>query len=167
MTAFAGLPEVVEVKRYLDGRQKEFRCGLVDYDGRSAVLLYISSGPVELFGLALPAGTVTFGYYWADRDYNVYHWQHPEGGTIALYFNLADGTRLGRERLEWRDLAVDILATPCGRLEVLDEDELPADADPAVHATVERARHTILTDLDRIRAEVESRSRALWPQVFG
>ncbi len=163
----APLPEVLEIKRYLDGREKQFRCGLVECDERSAVLLYIACGSVELFGLTLPAGTVTFGYYWVDRPYNIYHWQAPDGRTIAAYFNLADGTRLTDGRLEWRDLTVDVLATPDGRIEVLDEDELPADLEPDVRATIEAAKQTVLGGHLAIVAEVEARSRQLWPRVFG
>src|SRR5262249_50676652 len=72
------LPEIVEVKRYLDGSEKRFHCRLIERDDRSAVLLYRSDRPYEVHGLALPAGTVTFGYYWVDRPHNVYHWQRPE-----------------------------------------------------------------------------------------
>ena len=43
-------------------------------------------------------------------------------------------------RLEWRDLTVDVLATPAGRLEVLDEDELPADLDAATRARIEAGK---------------------------
>lgn len=161
------LPEVVEVKRYLDGRVKEFRCGLVEADDVSQVLLYISHRAGEIFGLAMPAGTVTFGYYWANRDYNVYHWQAPAGDTIAVYFNLSADTRLGREVMEWRDLAIDILYTPSGRLEVLDEDEFPDDAPAAIRTAMLRGKQTILDHHQTIVAEVETRSRALWPRVFG
>jgi hypothetical protein len=164
---FEALPEIVEVKRYLDGSEKRFHCRLIERGDRSAVLLYRSDRPYEVHGLALPAGTVTFGYYWTDRPYNVYHWQRPEGGTIAYYFNLADSTSLAGETIEWRDLTVDVLTTPIGRVDVLDEHELPAELDPALHEAIERAKALVLAGHRTVAAELEARSRALWARVFG
>ena len=54
----------------------------------------------------------------------------PTGGRSGFYFNIADRTRIAEAELEWRDLVVDVLATPAGRLELLDEDELPAVVEP-------------------------------------
>jgi len=117
-------------------------------------------------GIDLPAGTITFGHFWTDRLYNVYHWLGERGQTIAFYFNLADRTVIEGGRLEWRDLTLDVLATPAGRLEVLDEDELPADLDPTTRARIEEAKGAILGDPRRLMAEIEARSRALYPRVF-
>jgi hypothetical protein len=73
---------------------------------------------------AAAAGTVSFGHFWTDRPYNVYHWMDgTTGATIGYYVNLADSTRVDGDLLEWRDLAVDILIRPDGNVTVLDEDE--------------------------------------------
>ena len=121
----ATLPEILELKRTLDGQEKRFACRLIEGDRRQAVVLFIAPAAMHVHGIDLPAGTVTFGYFWTDRLYNVYHWLGERGQTIAFYFNLADRTVIADGRLEWRDLTLDVLATPAGRLDVLDEDELP------------------------------------------
>ena len=112
------LREVTEVKRTLAGGEKRFACRLVDGDAHAAVLLWIAPEAMNVHGVALPAGTISFGHFWDDRSYNVYHWLGPAGETLGYYFNIAAETRLSPGRLEWLDLAVDVLATPAGRLEV-------------------------------------------------
>jgi hypothetical protein len=162
----AMLPEIIELKRTLDGREKRFACRLIEGDRRQAVVLFISPAAMHVHGIDLPAGTVTFGHFWTERLYNVYHWLDRRGRTIGFYFNLSDQTVIEDARLEWRDLTLDVLATPAGRFEVLDEDELPPDLDAATRARIEEAKRSILADPGRLIAEVESRSRALYPRVF-
>jgi predicted RNA-binding protein associated with RNAse of E/G family len=160
------LPAVLELKRTLDGREQRFACRMIEADHHHAVLLFIAASPMHVHGVDLPAGTVTFGHFWTDRPYNVYHWLDPQGGTIGFYFNLSDSTIIGEGRLEWRDLTLDILSTPAGRLEVLDQDQLPADLDETLRARIEQAKALILSDPHRITDEVEQRSRALYARVF-
>jgi hypothetical protein len=160
------LPDILEVKRTLDGREKRFRCRLIDGDRRHTVVLFVAPTAMQVHGVDLPAGTVTFGHFWTDRYYNVYHWLDTRGGTIGYYFNLSDGTTIGDGRLEWRDLTLDVLATPAGRLDVLDEDELPKDLDPAARGHIAAGRRAILSDPRQLMAEIEERSRAVYPRVF-
>ncbi len=163
---FATLPAILELKRTLDGCEKRFHCRVIEGDQRRVVVLYIAPAAMHVHGVDLPAGTVTFGYFWTDRLYNVYHWLDGRGETIGFYFNLSDQTVIGDGHLEWRDLTLDVLATPAGRLEVLDEDELPADLDETTRAHIEEARRSILADPGRLTDEIERRSRALYPRVF-
>ena len=160
------LPEILELKRTLDGREKRFACRLIEGDRRQAVVLFISPAAMHVHGIDLPAGTITFGHVWTDRLYNVYHWLDARGDTIGFYFNLSDQTVIADARIEWRDLTLDVLATPAGRLEVLDEDEVPPDLDAATRARIEEAKRAILADPRGLITEIEARSRALYPRVF-
>ncbi len=162
------LPEIVELKRTLDGREKRYPCRLIEGDRRHAVVLFVAPAAMQVHGVDLPAGTVTFGHFWTDRPYNVYHWLDPRGATIGFYFNLSDGTVIDVDgaRLDWRDLTLDVLATPAGRLEVLDEHELPVDLDPGLRARITAATQAILADPRALMSEIEARSRALYPRVF-
>lgn len=161
------LPEIIETKRTLAGRKKTFPCRLLArLPERGVVLLFVSDSAVRVHGLPLPAGTVTFGYFWPDRPYNVYHWMTPDGGTLALYVNLADDTTVEDGRLSWRDLTVDILMPPGRAPLVLDEDELPVDLDPETRARITRARDQVLAGAEALRAEVEASSHRLWPRAF-
>ena len=160
------LPPLVEIKRTLVGDEKRFHCRKLDGDAHRVVVLWIASAPMHVHGVDLPAGTISFGHFWTDRFYNVYHWVDRAGRSVGFYFNLADQTRIDSERLEWRDLAVDVLMTPVGRLDVLDEDELPADLDAETAAHVAAGRRAILDAPAALMAEIETASRALYPLVF-
>lgn len=160
------LPEILEVKRTLDGREERFQCRLIEGDQRQAVVLFVAPAGMRVHGIDLPAGTVTFGHFWTDRLYNVYHWLDGRSGTIAFYFNLADQTVIEAARLEWRDLTIDVLATPAGRVDVLDEDELPPALDAVTRAHLAEAKRAILADPRGLMAEIEARTRELYPRVF-
>src|SRR5262249_36567516 len=130
------LASIVEIKRTLAGAEKRFDCLRLAGNAEHVVVLWVAPGPMHVHGGDLPAGAVSFGHFWTGRRYNVYHWVDAERRTtIGFYFNLADQTRIAAGQIEWRDLVVDVLATPAGRLEVLDENELPEvlDAEVAAH----------------------------------
>ncbi len=161
------LAEITETKTTLLGVEKIYRCRLITRAAGAAVVIFVSDAAIRVANLTLPAGTVTFGYFWEDRPYNVYHWMAPGGATLGHYFNLADRTQIADGTLTWRDLAIDVLVRPGAPPAVLDEDEVPADLDAATQATIAAARSTIIRDADKIIGALESSSRTLWPRVFG
>jgi len=159
------LPEITEIKETLAGTRKTFHCHVVDRQPGSLVVLFVSKAPVRVHDIDLPAGTVTFGYFWVERNFNVYHWMSPSGATLAFYVNLCDGTRI-EDILHWRDLTVDILIPPSGEAVVLDEDEIPLALDSTTRARIDRAKQDVLTRAGALRVELEAHSDALWPAVF-
>src|ERR1043165_2623246 len=156
-------PAILEIKHTLDGREKRFDCRLLALapDGRHAAVLWIAPAAMLVRGVDLPAGTVSVGHFWTDRHYNVYHWLDPAGKTLGDYFNICDRTHIGAEVIEWRDLTVGVLALPGGRLDVLDEHELPADLPPATAAVIAEGKNAILTDPTAVLANIEAASRAV------
>ena len=161
------LVPVVEIKHRLAGGEKRFDCLRLEGSSRHAVLLWIAPEPMQVHGVDLPAGTVSFGHFWTDRFYNVYHWLDADRRTtIGFYFNIADRTRIAEAELEWRDLVVDVLATPAGRLELLDEDELPAVIEPEIAAHIAAGKAAILDAPASVMAEIEAASQALFSLVF-
>jgi hypothetical protein len=166
MTAMPPLVPVVEIKQTLEGGEKRFNCLRLAGTAGHAVLLWIAPEPMHVHGVELPAGTISFGHFWTDRFYNVYHWLDADRRTIGFYFNIADRTRIGESELAWRDLVVDVLATPAGRLDVLDEDELPAVVEPEAAAHIAAGRGAILGAPAVVMAEIETASRALFSVAF-
>lgn len=165
--AFAGLGEIVETKTTLGGARKQFRCRVVSRAPDAAVVLFISDRAYQVGDLELPVGTVTLGYFWTDRPFNVYHWLTPEGRTIAHYFNLSANTSITDDALQWSDLTVDVLVRPGGSPEVLDEDELPDDLAPALVDVIAAARAVTLRDAIGTAALTERESTRLWQDLFG
>jgi Protein of unknown function (DUF402) len=158
------LPRVTEVKRTLSGRETRFECAILKHDGPHVVVLFVAPRAMCVHGVDLPAGTVTFGHFWTDRPYNVYHWLDPVSGlTIGYYVNLSDSTRMADGYLEWRDLIIDVLLLPNGCVAVLDADEVPADAPAALVLKIADVQSAILRGSDSLIAELEHHRAALWP----
>jgi len=160
----AALPPILEIKRTLDGREKRFDCRLLARaaDDRHAAVLWVAPAPMHVHGVDLPTGTISVGHFWSDRHYNVYHWLDPAGQTLGYYFNICDQTRITADVIDWRDLIIDVLALPEGRLDLLDEHELPAELPPGVAAHIAAGTRAILDSPAALLAEIEAASRAVW-----
>jgi hypothetical protein len=166
VTRFDGLPPILEIKRTLAGAEKRFECRRLHVDGPHLVVLFVAPAPLQVHGVALPAGTVTFGHFWRDRPYNVYHWLDPVTGQgLGVYVNLAAETRIQDDRLEWLDLILDVLVAPGQPPCVLDEDEIPALAPPGLLARIAAARAAVLDELPRLLDELERFRARLWPAL--
>jgi hypothetical protein len=59
----------------------------------------------------------------------------------------------------------DVLATPDGRFQVLDEEELPPDLDPVLRRHIEACRDRIVAELPTLIAEIEARTATLLHRV--
>jgi len=156
---------ITEVKRTLAGREARFQCEVYSQTDDELVALFRLPEPRDVHGVWLPAGTITVGYFWRDRPYNLYHWLDKRGRTLAYYFNIGDVRSWGATEFEWDDLAVDILAAPSGRTRVLDEDELPDDLAPARRAYILAARDRVLAELAEL-IETAERGSALVLQAI-
>lgn len=125
------------------------------------VVIYRMPRDVLLEDVLLLKGSISLGYFWQDRRYNVYHWIDEQQNSVALYFNIADRTRITKQIIEWRDLTVDVLITPDGRCRVLDEHELPADLDTALLAYINQTRDELCREpLSRL-GEYDKLTRSL------
>lgn len=147
---------VIERKTRLDGTTEEFVCDALELEpGKRALLRLELDRDWDVAGvLKVPAGTFTFAHYWVDRPYNVYHWVN-EGRTLAYYVNIADRTTIAADLVGYRDLVVDVLLRPSGAIEILDEDELPTDLEPAARKSIAEALEVVVTGARGLMREVE------------
>ena len=152
---------ITERKTRFDGSVQEFPCrALVIEPGKHAVIRYDLDRDWHVGGMVLPKGGYTAGHFWIDRPYNVYHWLEPPGRTLAYYFNVGLVDEISAARVAWRDLIVDVLVKPDGAIDILDEDEVPADLPSEHRRTIAQALEQILTNPRRLVAEVERGTRA-------
>jgi len=153
-----------ETKRTLDGREKHFTCQVLERQPGSAVVLFVAPSPMAVAGVELPAGTVTFGHFWTERPYNVYHWLGSQGQHLGYYFNLSDQTVLDADALSWRDLVLDVLVRPGGGSpEVLDQHELDElRMKPDLRANIDRALSLLLAELPALLPALEASRLRLW-----
>jgi hypothetical protein len=152
---------ITEIKRTLSGREARFACEVYSQTDDELVALFRLPEPRDVHGVWLPAGTITVGYFWRNRPYNLYHWMDKKGRTLAYYFNVGDVRSWGPTEFEWDDLAVDILAAPSGRTQVLDEDELPEDLLADRREYILAARDEVLRDLTALIENAEQRSASV------
>lgn len=155
---------ILEIKRTLDGREKRFECTVLARTATQVTVLFVSTAPMNVHGIHLPTGTVTFGHFWTDRPYNVYHWLDPRtGAPLGTYVNVADQTTIEEDVLGWRDLVVDVLVSPAGVLTVLDEEELPGDLTPELRARIAATTASLRLGWAKLASELEQARVALWP----
>jgi predicted RNA-binding protein associated with RNAse of E/G family len=144
-----------EIKVRLSGERVYFGCELVEKRPDRVVLRHVLTHSAQVAGVDLPPGTVTLGYFWPERPYNIYHWLEPGGTTLAHYFNLSGPAIIRENELEWQDLVVDVLVTPDHRVQVLDEDEVPSSLDDEVRERIASALNEVLAGWPEIVEETE------------
>ncbi len=145
----------IEQKHLLSGDVHEYSCELVKLDGDFGALRYVIDQAYDIDGYHLAPGDTTHAFYWTNRPYTLYLWRLPRIGQILYYFNVADGIVLRTDLFSWRDLAIDILTDGKGSVHILDEDELPPDLAPDLHAYIFEAKTRILRDHRIITAEAD------------
>ncbi|HEX2657343.1 MAG TPA: DUF402 domain-containing protein [Polyangia bacterium] len=158
------LPSILEIKRTLSGREKQFDCRVLAARDGYVIVLFVAAETMHVHGVDLPAGTVTFGHFWEGRPYNVYHWlDAATGRTLGCYVNLSRDTVIREDRLEWLDLVVDVLVVPGEEPRVLDEDEVPADASLQEREAIAYALVTVRAVLPALLRDLETERERLWP----
>jgi hypothetical protein len=132
--------EITEVKRTLDGREHRYRCALIARTGDWTALRYVLPQAARVGTLGLPAGAVTVAHYWLGRPMTAYHWLDEGGRTLGVYLNAASDVTFGADFVSWLDLALDVLVTASGGIEVLDDDEARGAPEWAQRAIAEARR---------------------------
>ncbi len=153
-------PEFIsEHKAVLIGAAKTFQCELLELSNSEAVVIYRLQREVVIEGVHMPQGTISYGYFWEARNYNVYHFVTAQGKTLAFYFNVSDSTRISESQIYWRDLVLDVLVTPDAKSEVLDEHEIPEDICEDLRRLIFETRDQILERVVDLTNEIEERTR--------
>ena len=152
---------ITERKTRFDGTVEEFACDALEVEpGKRAVIRYALDRDWHVGGMVIPKGGYTAGHFWMDRPYNVYHWLN-DGKTLAHYFNVGLVDEISETRVAWRDLIIDVLVKPDGAIDILDEDEVPADLPSEHRRTIATALEQIMTNPRRLVAEIERETRSL------
>ena len=128
-------------------------------------------GTVRQAGLTFETGDILHEIFSPVHPYNAFAVFTPDGALKGWYANVDWPAVLETEGeatlLVWNDLYIDVVATPDGRLEVLDEDELAESglerSDPELHARILAARDELAArfhvrrppfqDVDRIEVD--------------
>jgi len=113
-------------------------------------------GVIPNIRIEVPPGSVSHGWFWTRRPYNLYRMRRPDGTLIAHRFDAVADVRLSPEAVEFRDLVLDWWATPDDTLIEEDREEFEelvaagglstndvAAANDAARAIFSRYRHVI------------------------
>jgi hypothetical protein len=149
--------KIKEVKRHVDGRVEEFDCEPVVVADDHAVVKFRMPTPVG----DIPKGTTTLGFFWRNRDYNLYRFLSRDGDLLGHRLDVVAEVSIEPDRVEYLDLVVDVLVSPTGDVHVEDEDEAKAAAkkgllEPAHVEAIENALGTILRDPRRIFRDADA-----------
>ena len=144
-----------EVKKYYDGSERKFPCQLLILENGFGIIKYVMENDFQLEHILLPKGTISLGFFWENRNYNVYQW-YSGIKPIARYFNISDFPHLTKEKFIWTDWIIDILVDGNNEIKILDEDELASIKNNRILTTIERTKKEILQNLDKIITEIDS-----------
>jgi hypothetical protein len=140
-----------EVKRRPDGREERFECEPVHVTDDVAVARFripAAVGPV-------PKGSITLGFFWRRRNYNLYRFLGRDGDVLLHRFDVVDEVEIDEHMVTYTDLYIDVLVSPTGEVTIEDEDELRRAArrgqiDERQVTAIEGALRTITRDWRRI-----------------
>ena len=156
----------LERKRKADGSLHEYETDLVHRDKTVVIVRFVltrDGGPPRL-PVSVRSGTVSYGYFWPRRHYNVYRWISPEGELVAHRFDAVTAVKVSEHEVDYRDLVLDWWAFPDGSIIEEDRDELDeAVAAGLVTKDEERlateAAYQVLSRYRHIIDEVEALER--------
>jgi protein associated with RNAse G/E len=151
-----------EYKTTYLGKTNVFECTLAERSAGEVVIVYEIPRPMIFAGMTFPLGSRSFGYFWEQRNYNVYHWKDPNQKTIGSYFNIAKDTRILEDKVLWNDLVVDVVVYPDGSEPlVLDEDEVPKSIDPSDREIIDSTKQLILSQAGDLTQELKTRTEKI------
>ncbi len=132
----------LEIKKLYSGQIKQYLCSLIHLDENFGILQYRLKKDYKVNDLCLPEGTISLGFFWHNRPYNIYQW-YQNNELIATYFNISDHTRLSNNEFSWRDLILDILILPGMAVKILDEQELGIITDTSLLEYIDESQKNI------------------------
>jgi predicted RNA-binding protein associated with RNAse of E/G family len=155
-----------ERKGKFDGTVHEYDTPLVHRDGRVAIVKFVmtrAGGPPRL-PVTVPAGSLSYGYFWPRRPYNVYRMLTPDQVLLGHRFDAVADVRFSADGVDYLDLILDWWAHPDGTLIEEDRDEFDeavsaGKLSPAQVARAEEAARQIFSRYRHIIDEVESLER--------
>lgn len=157
---------ILERKQKPDGSWREYPCMLVHREPGLAIIEFVMARGGEIFDtpLVIPPGSISYGYFWTRRPFNVYRMRTQDEGTgkgnggriLAHRFDALTEVRISAEQVSYRDLALDWWVLADGTLMEEDRGEFDAlvaagtfsendvaAADSASRAIYSRYRHII------------------------
>lgn len=144
-----------EEKETLSGAIKTYQCELITLQKQYGILQYNIEKEWNIAGHLIPKNSKTIAIYWKNRDYNLYWFLDTNNQTLFYYFNIGDNFDLSPTHFRWRDLTIDIVISAQGAIQVLDEDELPAEVSEEIINKIEVTKKHLFNNYEAIIDEAQ------------
>ena len=132
---------------------------------KEIVLAFSPQKPMKFIGIDFPVGSVSYGYFWENRNYNVYHWKDEQGNTLLYYFNICRDTVFGKDRVDWVDLIVDVATKPGAPPRILDLEEVPTDMPIEDVAIIGETTKHVVSSMEGLTRELEQKTAEISQSV--
>lgn len=151
---------IQETKVTLDGLQQTFECGVIALSPRLVIVRFEHPASRRAGEFLIPAGSITYGFFWPGRHYNLYRFTASDGSVIVYRFDVVDGVRITPGRVRYTDLLLDAWLTVTGDIRFEDEEEVAAAEaagilSPRRRAIIARTRRLLARAHARIVTEAE------------
>jgi hypothetical protein len=146
--------KVIERKKKPDGSVREYACTVAAVEGGLLVIRYrMDAGGKFETPVRLPAGSVSYGFFWRRRPYNLYRFTGQGGEVLGHRLDAVAQVRWGEGVVEYRDLELDWWVLPGDVVVGEDSEEFESAVESGVlrAADVARARTAEREVLSRYR----------------
>ncbi|MBA4179567.1 MAG: hypothetical protein C0506_03170 [Anaerolinea sp.] len=115
----------LERKLKPDGSWREYRCTLLHRAPGLVVVRFVMEKGGVIFGtpIEVPPRSVSHGYFWARRPYNLYRMRMADGPLIAHRFDAVTNVIIREDEVSYRDLVLDWWVLPDGAIFEEDHEE--------------------------------------------
>ena len=116
----------LERKQKADGSWREYGCTLLHRQPGLVIARFVmeQGGAIHGTPIEVPPGSVSHGYFWKRRPYNLYRMRRDDGSVIAHRFDAVTGVQIGDTGVSYRDLVLDWWTLPDGTIFEEDREEL-------------------------------------------
>jgi len=166
---------IMERKQKPDGTWREYGCTLLYHEPGLAVVEFVMARGGAIFGspIVIPPGSISHGYFWTRRPFNLYRMRAPGGqagssgrAILAHRFDAVTDVHVSATEVSYRDLALDWWICADGTVIEEDRDEFDALAaegklSPSDIAAAEAAARTIYSRYRHIIDDVAALERRL------
>jgi len=117
-------PIFTEVRHHVFTEPSFFHCRLVERGEGLAILEYTSRREGAVKSVTVPRGSRTLARYAEGEPFVSWRIESPTGAHLCSVIHLAEGVRIGGDRVCYRDLLLDVFIVPGARPELIDQDDL-------------------------------------------
>ncbi len=114
----------LEVKKHLNKSDQSYPCELLKRGAGYVILRYVNTAIGQVAGVTFEVGSTTFAWYQDGCGYVLWKMYGQEGKLEGHLFHICKDLNVGKSRVEYQDLLLDVWVDCAGQVMVLDREEL-------------------------------------------